>query len=517
RGATLTQPDTALLHYGQKVRIPVTANDSNVTLSTLVIVTPPQYGQATPDTNGNILYIHTNGTAVKDTFTYQVNGPGGLSAATLVTVFLTNALRLPNTNLNIPANPPPTTYFFTNAFPTLSFSSPLCLAVPNGETNRLFVCEKGGAMKVVTNTVTGTPGVATFLNLSGLLTSRNETIATGCEQGLLGLTFHPGYNTNRYFYLYYSVTSNSVTYERLSRFTALTANPNAADTNSEVIYFSQTDTACNHNGGDLHFGPDGYLYISLGDGGDQNDTQDHAQKITNGFFSGLARIDVDKRPGNPAPNIHTQVPRYGGNAAYAVPSDNPYLNATNFNGAIFKATNVFTELYAVGLRNPWRFYIDFTTSNLWCGNVGQDAFEGVYLITNAQNCGWPYYEQSHPGPKSGSTPAGFKYTPPVWDYPHGSSTYQGNCMIGGILYRGRQIPSLYGYYLCADYVSGNCWALWLTNGVITSSNRIAGQAGLVGFTADPNNGDLLAANITSGQIVRLASATPTNSYPLNLS
>ena len=427
----------------------------------------------------------------------------------------TGLVRVTNSALNVPANPPPATYALSNAFPGITFSSPLCMAGPPGDTNRLFVCEKGGLLRVVTNMAAANGTAPTFLNLPSLLTSRGESIGNGCEQGLLGLAFHPGYQTNGYFYLYYSVNTNGSTYERLSRFTVQTANSNAADTTSEIILFNQLDTACNHNGGDLHFGPDGYLYISLGDGGDQNDTQGHAQKINDGFFSSIARIDVDKKPASLAPNPHTQVPLYSGQAAYAIPSDNPFIGASSFNGAAVAPSSVFTELYAVGLRNPWRFAIDFPSGNLWCGNVGQDTYEGVYLITNGQNCGWSFYEQNHNGPRFASRPSGFTYRHPIFEYVHGSGAWAGNCIIGGFIYHGLKISSLVGQYVCADYVSGNIWTIVYTNGIATT-NRILGQANIVAISPDPANGDVLMANISSGQILRLTSTASAGSYPTNL-
>lgn len=516
--APTAQPDSAAINYAHKVRLPVLANDSgNIFSSSIVIMTPPQYGSATPDGTGQILYTHTNGTPASDSFTYRVSGAGGTSTPATVTIYFSNNLRLTNNTLNVPSTPPPTSYQLVNAFPSVTFSQPLCLATPPVETNRLFVCEKGGLLKVITNMAAANVTASVFLDLPALLTSRGEAISTGGEQGLLGLAFHPGYATNGYLYVYYSVTTNGVTYERLSRFTVSAGNSNAVNTASELILFSQPDTASNHNGGDLHFGPDGYLYISLGDGGDQNDTQNHAQKIDGGFYSGIARLDVDKTPGSLAPNLHSTVPLYSGAAAYAIPPGNPYIGATSFNGSAVSSSSVYTELWAVGLRNPWRFSIDFVTSNLWCGNVGQDLYEAVYIITNKQNCGWSFYEQNHNGPKIGSVPGGFTYTHPIFEYPHGSGNFAGNSVTGGVVYRGSKISSLVGSYICGDYVSGNVWALIVTNGTLVSSNRITGQANIVAFGTDPSNGDVLAANISSGQILRLSAGTPSGSYPANLS
>ena len=513
--APVANANAVTMHYLQKARISVLANDTgNIDPASVVIVTPPSFGRATPDSAGSILYTHTNGTPVTDSFTYRVSGLGGTSGVASVTVNFSTALRLTNNTLNVPSTPPATAYQLINPFPSLSFSQPLCLRTPPGETNRLFICEKTGLLRVIPNLAA--PTASTFLDLPALLTSRGEALSTSSEQGLLGLAFHPNFPASNYFYIYYSVTTNAVTYERLSRFTVSAGNTNAANTASELMLWQQADTADNHNGGDLHFGPDGYLYISLGDGGDQNDSQGHAQKINDGFYAGIARIDVDKKPGSLEPNHLVGVFLYSGNAAYGVPVNNPYIGRTNFNNLTVNSNAVRTEMYALGLRNPWRFSIDFATSNLWCGNVGQDAYEGVYIITNGQNCGWAFYEQNHNGPKIGSAPGGFAYTHPIFEYPHGSSTTQGNSVTGGFVYRGSNIPSLYGAYIFCDYVSGNIWSLTYSNS-IAAVNRLTGQANIVAFGKDPSNGDVLMADIAGGRILRLTTGTATGSYPLNLS
>ena len=515
--APVANADSVTMHRQQKARIAVLANDAgNLDPSTVTVVTPPAFGSATPDSAGKILYAHTNGTPATDSFTYRVSGVGGTSGVATITINFSTILRLTNNTLNVPTTPPATAYQLVNPFPTLSFNQPLCLSTPPGETNRLFVCEKGGLLRVIPNLAATSPTASTFLDLPTVLTSRGEAISTGGEQGLLGLAFHPSFPASNYFYIYYSVTTNSVTYERLSRFTVSAGNSNAANTATEVMLFQQADSANNHNGGDLHFGPDGYLYISLGDGGDQNDSQNHAQRIDDGFYAGIARIDVDKKPGSVEPNHLAGVFLYSGNAAYGIPPNNPYLGATSFNNVAVNPASVRTEMWAVGLRNPWRFSIDFATSNLWCGNVGQDAYEGVYLITNKQNCGWAFYEQNHNGPKIGSLPGGFTYTHPIYEYAHGSSTTQGNSVTGGLVYRGAKIPSLYGAYIFCDYVSGNIWSLTYSNTIATVT-RLTGQANLVGFGTDPSNGDILMADIAGGRILRLTAGTAVGSYPLNLS
>lgn len=230
--------------------------------------------------------------------------------------------RVPNTTLQLPPAPPARGFTATDAFPGLVFTNPVCLASPPGETNRLFVVEKRGRIIVITNLLAPTRTV--FLDITDRV-STSDSISS--EEGLLGLVFHPGYATNRFFYVFYTGPDNTgsgtTRHDILSRFSASETDPNQALPASELKLLRQLDEASNHNGGDLHFGPDGYLYVSLGDEGGQNDGFNNSQIITNDFFSAILRIDVDKRPGSLAPNPHPAATTY-----YAVPPDNPFVGAT---------------------------------------------------------------------------------------------------------------------------------------------------------------------------------------------
>jgi uncharacterized repeat protein (TIGR03806 family) len=370
------------------------------------------------------------------------------------------------------------------------------------------------------------PVFTTFLDLPALLTSRGEAISTSSEQGLLSVAFHPSYATNRFFYVFYSVSAGGSVYERVSRFTTRADNSNAADTTSELVLIQQLDEAGNHNGGDMHFGPDGYLYISLGDEGNQNDSLDNSQTITKDFYSALARIDVDKRPGNVAPNAHAAIPTDAGVARFSVPIDNPFVHTSAggswngmFNGsAVTDLSLVRTEFWAVGFRNPWRF--SFDNGELWMGDVGQNTYEEVDIVTVGKNFGWAYREAAHNGAKSAQAPANFDalyHTPPLYEYTHGSGTFQGNSITGGVVYRGARFPSLTGLYIFADYVSGNVWSLRRNTPNPPTVTRIAGETGVTAFGTDPSNGDVLLADYDSGRILRLIVGTPTGTYPQTLS
>ncbi|HEY8241694.1 MAG TPA: PQQ-dependent sugar dehydrogenase, partial [Kiritimatiellia bacterium] len=294
--------------------------------------------------------------------------------------------RVNNTSLHLPQQAPASgsyTYATTNAFGTLGFANPIAMAVPPGETNRLFVVQRAGIITVITNLAS--PNVGVFMNIT------NRISGLADEGGLLALAFHPGYATNRTFFVYYTAPSGTQLFDRISRFTTLTNNPNGGDSNSEAYLVSQFDQAGTHNGGDLHFGADGYLYACLGDEGNGNDVYNNTQIITGDFFSAMLRLDVDKKPGSLAPNPHASI-----NAAetnYAIPPDNPFVGATQFNGgAVLDTNTIRTEFFAVGLRNPFRFSIDSVSGDIYLGDVGQTNREEINLIVSGGNYGWAFRE-----------------------------------------------------------------------------------------------------------------------------
>lgn len=426
--------------------------------------------------------------------------------------------RVANTTLAIPAAPPTFGYTSTNAFGTLTFVNPVTIVSPPGETNRVFIVEKNGTIQVITNLAA--PNKTLFLNVSNRVTSTEGNTTSNGEQGLLGMAFHPGYATNRYFFLFYTGPATTPAnsggrHDILARFQTSAANPNQADSNSEVRLIAQYDQQPNHDGGDIQFGPDGYLYIPVGDEGGGNDNQNNSQQINKDYFSGILRIDVDKRPGNLNPNPHASIVTP---TNYAVPADNPFIGATNFNGASVNPAQVRTEFWAVGLRNPWRIAFDSLTGELYCGDVGQAAREEVSLIKKGANYGWNYWEGFLQ--RTNPTPTGFIHTPPLVDYGHTAGRV---CIIGGVVSRGARLSQLYGAYLYAEYATGEIWYLRQTNGVLTQSNLLfnAGSGERIAtFGTDPSNGDVLyAAHLTTGfatnaQIKRIIYNTVTNGAPL---
>lgn len=435
------------------------------------------------------------------------------------------ALKVPNTQLNVPASPPPTAISLVNALPGLTFSAPICLRSPAGDSSRLFVCEKGGLLRVVPEVTAAVPSATTFLDLPALLASRGESINTDSESGLLSVAFHPDYQNNGNFYIFYSVNANGL-HQRVSRFTRSIGNPDLADPASERILIDQADDAGNHNGGDMHFGPDGYLYISVGDEGNGDDALDNSQRITKDLFSGILRIDVDLRDGNVPPTPHPAIPLDGGAARFAIPVGNPFVSTSLgghwdgiYNGTTIASTHtVRREFYATGLRNPWRF--SFDGNELWCGDVGQNAREEVDLIENGGNYGWAYREGTIAGPKDSSAPEDFdtvSHSPPIYDYDRSTPNFNGYSITGGLVYRGTRIGSLTGKYIFADYGSGNIWSLRRNPSGPPTVVRIAGEGGIVAFGNDPSNQDLLLADIDGSRILRLVSTTQSGNFPTTLS
>lgn len=404
--------------------------------------------------------------------------------------------RVANTTLRMPSTSPVYGYSTERAFGTLSFNDPVAIVSPPGESNRLFVVEQAGRIGVITNLAN--PNRTVFLDIS-------SRVNAGGEEGLLGLAFHPGYSTNGYFYVFYTLYTNAAAgagsrHDRLARFARSPSNPNRALADSEVVLISQRDEASNHNGGDLHFGPDGYLYVALGDEGGGNDSWNNSQRIDKDFFAGILRIDVDELPGNLAPNPH---PASTGH--YAIPSDNPFVGATSFNGQTISPSKVRTEFWAVGLRNPWRIFFDRPTGRLYCADVGQNAWEEIDIITKGGNYGWAYREGLHAGPKS--PPGGFTSLTPILEYPHGSGSMAGFSVTGGVVYRGNRIAELNGSYVFGDYVSGNIWATRYDGSKASPMERLTGETGISAFGIDPANGDILMADLGEDTIKRLVYRT----------
>jgi glucose/arabinose dehydrogenase len=317
------------------------------------------------------------------------------------------------------------------AFPNLRFDRPVALAYPDDGSKLLFVVEQHKA------NIFSFPNERTTSDKKLFLTLPDE-INRGNEEGLLGLAFHPKYKENGAFFVYYSARDQGSVPRRsvVSRFQVSKDDPRQADPKSEErIWVSEPDQWENHNGGCIAFGPDGYLYISLGDGGAAADPLSTGQNPRD-WFASILRIDVDHAAdGKP----------------YGIPKDNPKLRDPS------KFGHWAPEVYAIGLRNVWKFSFDRETGTLWAADVGQDLWEMVHIIENGGNYGWSIKEATHPfQPFRRQRPdRGSPITPPVIEYAHSV----GKSITGGYVYRGKALPSLVGVYVYADFETGRIWGL----------------------------------------------------------
>ncbi|HMB91209.1 MAG TPA: PQQ-dependent sugar dehydrogenase [Rhodothermales bacterium] len=321
------------------------------------------------------------------------------------------------------------------AFPHLSFTNPVDLQHPGDQSNRLFVVEQAGVIRVFDND----PAVASaqvFLDIQSRVTDVGEG-------GLLGLAFHPDFASNGFFYVYY--TASPPLHSVIARYEVDPTNPDRGDPDSEMIVLEVEQPFPNHNAGQLAFGPDdGYLYIALGDGGDSGDPGENGQN-SGTLLGSLLRLDVDaganKQRGILAPDCGA-----GENATYTIPADNPLADGPG---------NACDEIWAYGLRNPWRFSFDTETDRLWTADVGQGRYEEIDLIEPGGNYGWNTMEGAHCfDPPMGCDQTGL--TLPVWEYEHGG---QSKSVTGGFVYRGPTVPSLLSQYIYADFIDGRIWAL----------------------------------------------------------
>jgi uncharacterized repeat protein (TIGR03806 family) len=541
--APIANDDVVTIHSGQKVLIDVLSNDEEGAIATTVeIVNAPSSGLAMVESSGEIRYVHDGSDSFPVSFNYRVSGAGGVSELGTVTIELATELRISGMNYNVPLEPPATAIGTVDAFPGVTFNRPVALTSPPGDGERLFVSEIGGVLKVIPDVTSEFPTSEVVLDIPEAISGRSpvETIEGGANQemGLLGVAFHPDFVNNGYLYASYTVRKDGEEfYQRLSRFTIPTAEivepTPAADASSELILIEQLDQGANHQGGDVHFGPDGYLYVAYGDEENPRDFRLNSQRIDKDYFAGMLRIDVDKLPGNLEPNPHPSVPTDSGVARYSVPADNPWVGATSFLGQPVTPSDVITEFFAVGLRSPWRFSFDSETGEIWLGDVGQDRYEEIDLIEKGENYGWVFREGAH---DIGSDNDGWPEKPgnfneiatdPLYEYVHtsmaGEAAFKGNSVTGGLVYRGTNIPSLTGKYVFGDQVSSHVWALERGEDFI-EVERVTGLSHVSSFGVDPSNQDVLmtftpanAANSNTYGIKRLVSETTDSAFPDTLS
>lgn len=318
-------------------------------------------------------------------------------------------------------------YQFENAFPNLTFVDPVGIYHSGDGTNRIFVVEQEGRIKVFNND-SNTSISQTFLDIRSIV----DQDGGYTEEGLLGLAFHPNYEQNGYFYVNY--TDYNPKRNVIARYSVDPDNPNQADYFSSEILLEVNQPYNNHNGGQMEFGNDGYLYISFGDGGSSGDPQNNGQDLST-LLSTIVRIDVNNQSNN---------------MNYSIPFDNPFVDNQSAR----------PEIFAYGLRNVWRFSFDSETNLLWAADVGQNEWEEIDIIHPGLNYGWNEMEASHCYPPgSNCNPDQFEL--PVWEY---ALYVDGVCSVtGGYVYRGNNIYTLRGRYIYGDWCTGDIWALYTNN------------------------------------------------------
>ena len=369
----------------------------------------------------------------------------------------------------------------TVAQPTLTFTAfssgySRVIDIRHCNDSRLFMVQQAGKIFICDSL--GVKNTTPFLDLTGICF--NPT-SVGDERGLLGMAFHPDYKNNGYFYVNYSATVGGILSTYIVRYQVSATDSNLANANSATNILTIAQPYQNHNGGCLHFGPDGYLYIGMGDGGSSNDPQNRAQNLTS-LLGKMLRIDVD----NP------QAP-----LAYGIPADNPYASST---------TNK-KEIWSYGLRNPWKWSFDRIYGDLWIGDVGQNAWEEIDFealgTPGGRNYGWRCYEgnATTSGVSQTGCPAFNTTTAPVAVFSHST----GCSVTGGYMYRGAKHASLYGYYIYTDYCDSR---IRLTknnnNGTFTTYDlgTVAGTGAYVAFGED-YRGEIYMANSFNGTVRKI--------------
>ena len=447
----------------------------NSSSGALIFNTAPDYENPTDSNGDNVYQVEV-----------QVSD-GKLSVSQMITVTVTNvnegqfglSARPSNTSCEIPNAPVVSSsgVQLTRVFQNLSFAAPVLLLQHPVNSSRWYVLEqKSGLIKTfLSNDTTA----SNFADLSSRLAT------SGNEMGLLGMAFHPNFATNKYVYVYYSSPGGTNHLSIIDRYTA--SSETTLDLTSRVEIMRIDQPYSNHNGGHMVFGADGYLYIGMGDGGSGNDPENRAQDI-NSLLGKMLRIDVDK-------------PATGKN--YGIPADNPYVGGSGLD-----------EIYALGLRNPWRWSFDRSTGSLILADVGQSAREEIDIITKGGNYGWRCYEGTQANITTGCQPQS-SYIAPVFEY---SPNYPA-AVTGGYVYRGTAIASLKGSYIYSDFYPGPIWALSDPGGSTQTNTTITGNVNrYISAFAEDSNGELYIVDYGNGQIFRLEpSSTVGGSFPTQLS
>ncbi|QDV51679.1 PQQ-dependent sugar dehydrogenase [Gimesia fumaroli] len=316
-------------------------------------------------------------------------------------------------------------------FPYLKIDRPIVITHAGDNSDRLFIASQKGKIFIVPNTPEDedVEEGKLFLDISDRVVYNDKQN----EEGLLGFAFHPNYEQNGEFFVYYSTADKPQNTSVISRFRVSKDSPDKSLADSEEVMMRVKQPAWNHNGGTLAFGKDGKLYIAFGDGGGGNDVFKNGQNLTT-VLGSICRIDVDHKD----PGLN-----------YAIPKDNPFVE-----GKSAEIKTARKEIWAFGFRNPWRIAFDSKTGVLWAGDVGQGIWEEIDIVIKGGNYGWSVREGKHPFGPNG-VEAREHLIEPIWEYDH----KVGKSITGGSVYRGKAIPAIVGSYIYGDYVSGKFWAL----------------------------------------------------------
>jgi glucose/arabinose dehydrogenase len=378
-----------------------------------------------------------------------------------------------------PPGPPQVQLSVERVFPALRFSAPVAMLQAPNDTTRWFVVEQAGVVRVFSNVPAPTTSTE-FINISGQVTGIGEA-------GLLGMAFHPDFPTDPRVYLFYSHTDGGGNLmSHLSEFRTVNGGLTLDPTEQILITLPKPDNANNHNGGNLGFGPDGFLYAGVGDGGganDQHGTFGNAQD-TSTLFGKMLRIDISGTTGA---------------VRYRIPPSNPFSSSTTFCNTNGTGTQPCPEIFALGLRNPWRWSFDRATGQLWVGDVGQGAFEEVDRVDLGGNYGWRCFEgtRTNTGFPCG-TPGETKL--PVAQYGHNV----GVSVTGGFVYRGTRFAGLVGRYIFADFgAPGRIFNIDATaQGVLEMGGGLLSGLSISSF-GQGLDGELFAVDYTGGGLYHI--------------
>lgn len=557
--------DEAIVGIGNTVLVaPLTNDDGFPDTTTLAIVSQPTNGTASVQ-NGRILYTHTGTTTGTDQIVYQVSRINNNTFESAnIDLTVTDELRLDPVTMDVPINPPGNaddSLIYEDAFPNLSFSEAVAMCIIPGQPNALLVASINGSVWCIPDTTVPNPTSHQVLDISSITnfangrsiysircfpdyeTSGNIIInyqgdSTRLPEPAAGQTIHdviPNIDVNGAL----DNSADAITCDlRVSRFTLpashladVVNNGLSTEANEDVLetefpYINMAEQYRFHSINDVHFGSDGYLYISFGDEGLQNDGNQNSQTLTKDLFSSIIRIDIDPNSTNPKPNAHYAVcvgpldengktgfftDPANQEPNFRVPADNPFihtslggtwagdLNSQDLSGQL---DQVRTEIWALGLRNPFKFHLETDESTgeviAWVGDVGHQTNEEFSVLKSGDNAGWGYWEGlhqiglSHTTPPSGSTP----HKTPLFAYDRATGT----SATGGIVYHNTELSELTGKYICADYISGRIWAL--SENEPPELLSISGN-GIVDFELDQVTGDIYTLEHGSGKIRRI--------------